>query len=173
MLDRGPLFGIVVNLERLKEWFPNHFGAKSHQATHSTPLVTALTSMNKKHQGLTVVELYSQRYYAERVKATVDKAMEGKKLTSGERLSISQRMTAEAFDQESQMLKNEIFAELACICMEKAEQKDVGRAPSPEQMQDAINGLPALVQQFFGEVSRTTGWYGSATFGSLHPREGG
>ncbi|OBZ69150.1 hypothetical protein A0H81_10931 [Grifola frondosa] len=96
----------------------------------------------------------------------------------GERLALLRRMTAEIYSNETDSIKEEIAAEvenLQRIKSAKPDEKGITDLDklSPELIQQTIDDLPGLVNQFLQEIVGLTDWRFSIIGGGPMPKEGG
>ncbi|OBZ78387.1 hypothetical protein A0H81_02181 [Grifola frondosa] len=161
--------------KKLREWFANNKGDKVRASAAGTTLLHAMSATAKasRTRHPQAVELYSKKYYRERIQPHVKEEMllAGRRLTKAEILDIVKRCTRVVYDQESDDVKAEIAAELESMKTEPVEPESSTR--TPKQYQQALNGMPVAIESFLRELSRQTGWTFTVIGGGVWPEENG
>ncbi|KAK0477821.1 hypothetical protein IW261DRAFT_1565606 [Armillaria novae-zelandiae] len=132
-----------------------------------------LYSLRPAHR-LRAVQIYSQRYYKKCVQAAIKKAIRQSlnPLTCGQKLSIINKLTFDAFQSESEDVKTEVFDALEQLREERAEALEKG-LQSPEDYLDAIDAAPAMLNRFLSDLAVQTGWWFTVIAGGPDPADGG
>ncbi|KAI0323810.1 hypothetical protein GY45DRAFT_1341197 [Cubamyces sp. BRFM 1775] len=176
---------VAERQKKLRVWFQNHGlrGSDSQKSKPDTP-----TEKPKTMRSLQEVEIYTRKYYKERVKPLVHQKIQrvqretGRKLTNRARLEIIRRFMRTVYGQESEEVKTAIAAEVA---VEKARMHELlkqSRSDTTsngtmkrtlEQYQHTINNAPALLERAIGPIqTMTSGVYTVLWLGPI-PEEGG
>ncbi|OBZ68233.1 hypothetical protein A0H81_12006 [Grifola frondosa] len=136
---------------KLREWFSNNRGNNGRAAANAKTiydLVTSSATKGKATRQYQAVEVYSKKYYSERVGPLVKAEIQaqGRRLSRKEILDIIKRITRTVFDAESDEVKAEITAEMEIARAEqpaKAEPSSGER--TPEEYQTALNEMPGVL----------------------------
>ncbi|KAK0478568.1 hypothetical protein EDD18DRAFT_1364717 [Armillaria luteobubalina] len=153
-----------------------HKGAKA--AVTNSPNNPAMLTKKKKRcfnlkpvHRICSIQIYSQRYYQTRVLpyVTAALAMVGS-IGRGAKLNLSNCITAERFEAETDSIREEVFAALEDIQEEISEAK--GKR-SPADYLKAIDQAPVLLRCFLQEVAEQTGWWFSVLAGGPLPTDNG
>ncbi|KAK0470906.1 hypothetical protein IW261DRAFT_1572596 [Armillaria novae-zelandiae] len=152
----------------------NHHKPVNMAATNSTGNAAVPTKKKKKLlfnlkpvRRIRSVQIYSHRYYKTHVLPYVNKALTtAGKLKQGAMLNLSNQITAERLEAETNSIKGEILAALEELS--EAEGKR-----SPVDYLEAIDQAPALLQRFLQEVAEQTGWWFSVIAGGPLPTDNG
>ncbi|EPS97163.1 hypothetical protein FOMPIDRAFT_1018394 [Fomitopsis schrenkii] len=100
--------------ERINNWFRNHHGQKGRRAV--TGRVSLSILRPKGRRALQPVEVYSRKYYDERVKPHVDAAIEAGAVTDpSAKLNLVKCITREAYEADSDEVKAEIKEEVEAL----------------------------------------------------------
>ncbi|EPS93721.1 hypothetical protein FOMPIDRAFT_94414 [Fomitopsis schrenkii] len=148
--------------ERINNWFRNHNGQKGRRAV--TGRVNLSILRPKGRRALQPVEVYSRKYYDERVKPTVDAAIEAGAVTEpSAKLNLVKRITREAYEADSDEVKAEIKDEVEALksfCeLLKSGVDPEGAEIDDVQRQAVIDNLPAIWRQILTMLQKWTGWY--------------
>lgn len=121
--------------QQLHSWFYNKTGGKARKASKSGAAVVAtLLSRVKPRRSYQEVELYSKKYYAEKVQPLVRQELDSRNVCDmGTRLKIVRECTFEAYKSESPRIREEIANELEEMKNKAKEAKPDNR--TPEMMQ--------------------------------------
>ncbi|KAK0492868.1 hypothetical protein EDD18DRAFT_1108478 [Armillaria luteobubalina] len=162
--------------------FNNNHSKACLAATNATSGKSLTTSPKKKiiyslqplcH--LHAIQIYSQRYYKNRVQASVKKAIRQSRLnplTHGQKLAIINKLTHETFQAKSEEVKTEIFDALEQLHEEQAEASHKGLW-KPEDYLDAIDATPAVLKCFLDDLAVQTGWWFMVIAGGPDPADRG
>lgn len=138
------------------------------------------------------VELYSRKYYAERVQPDVQRILTASgSINSADRLAVIKDCTLAAYNNETPQIRAAILAELQAMKeITSAEEVtgDVERTPAQYQrcvniflcirlitelVDSAINEANPLIRELLQELSRWTGWKYSLVGAGPSPIDGG
>lgn len=133
------LLQILTYIQRLHSWFYNHTGQQGRKAHRAvTHLMRNMLDKAKNHRKIRPVELYSKKYYTDKVKATVDEEL----LTQGSsddvgrnRLQLIKKTTSEAFQNEDPEVRAEIMREIQEIKEKETTNENGGTDRTPTEMQ--------------------------------------
>jgi hypothetical protein len=98
----------------------------------------------KPHRRLQAVELYSRKYYEERVRSGVQTEISDRNLSRKEVLAVIKRHTQEAFEAESDEIKKEIMDELEAAKEEKEREETDGSAGPVQGPEEYAAWVPSL-----------------------------
>ncbi|OBZ68236.1 hypothetical protein A0H81_12003 [Grifola frondosa] len=179
--EQMTIYGDACNNRRkkLREWFSNNRGNNGRAAANAKTiydLVTSSATKGKATRQYQAVEVYSKKYYSERVGPLVKAEIQaqGRRLSRKEILDIIKRITRTVFDAESDEVKAEITAEMEIARAEqpaKAEPSSGER--TPEEYQTALNEMPGVVNNVLSAIAQQTGCTIFALVGGPSPVEGG
>ncbi|TFY57514.1 hypothetical protein EVJ58_g6971 [Rhodofomes roseus] len=156
--------------KRLRNWFNNKNGQKARRAESARVDLNILKPRGRR--ALQATEVYSRKYYKDRVKPLVDDALKSGDYDKTARLNLIKRLTRETYEDESPEIKAEVEAEVLAARQELVESSDEGGDGDNEERdatpassvnavyrQAAVDNLPAMLRQLFAELRRRTGWY--------------
>ncbi|KAF6753838.1 hypothetical protein DFP72DRAFT_1069042 [Ephemerocybe angulata] len=128
--------------------------------------VNIVVAIGKKDRVLAEHQLYSKKYYADRVKAKVDTAL-AKIDDVASHIKVTAQILKESWDQETKEIRDEIQAEHKRLVQEKKEkdktlkhvlegkgQQDI----SPEERAIVQEAIPELLESFCEAMAAKTGW---------------
>lgn len=118
--------------QRIKNWFNNHH-SKAPARSKTIPFLMQLKPRRRLH----AVELYSQLWYNSRVRPLIRAEIESRQLTRSQMLLVVKVRTREAFDAESDELKQEIYDQLADQVAADTDDRE-NSAKTPEQIAQYI-----------------------------------
>ncbi|KAH9836853.1 uncharacterized protein C8Q71DRAFT_858050 [Rhodofomes roseus] len=156
--------------KRLRNWFNNKNGQKARKAESARVDLSILKPRGRR--ALQPTEVYSRKYYKDRVKPLVDDALKSGNYDKPARLNLIKRLTRETYEGEDPDIKAEVEAEVLAAKQELTESGDEGGDGDNEEhdatpassvnavyRQAAVDNLPAVMRQLFAELRRRTGWY--------------
>nr|VWP01673.1 Cell cycle regulatory protein [Ganoderma boninense] len=170
---------------KLTTWFKNRCRVRPTNA-NITSLMAAAGVTKRPTRLPQKIEVYSKKYYKQKVKSTVTAQLSelkdrlGRPLTSKEKLDIIKKCTASAFASESQEVRDEIDTMHAALkeavsatdaALEAADETRDGRTPS--QFQAAINYAPQVLEKVLNPLAKSMGWTFSIFGAGPVPEEGG
>ncbi|KAH9840979.1 uncharacterized protein C8Q71DRAFT_890293 [Rhodofomes roseus] len=165
----------IINRKRkVYNWFNNQNCQQTRKAKATHVNLSLLKPKNRRN--LKETEVYSRKYYDERIKPQVQEELSGRVVTKEERLGIIKRVTKELYDREDEEIKKEIRDEVDVLRAARgtpgkrgaSEGTDGSDAPAEATDEHAIlavvcqsvlDDMPAIFRQLFLELHRQTGWY--------------
>ncbi|TFY53688.1 hypothetical protein EVJ58_g9312 [Rhodofomes roseus] len=165
----------IVNRKRkVYNWFNNQNCQQTRKAKATHVNLNLLKPKNRRN--LKETEVYSRKYYEERIKPQVQEELSGRVVTNKERLEIIKRVTKELYDREDEDIKKEIRDEVDVLraargsagkrgTSEGTEGSDAPAEATDEHAvlavvcQAVLDDMPAIFRQLFLELHRQTGWY--------------
>ncbi|KAH9918024.1 uncharacterized protein B0H18DRAFT_1123294 [Fomitopsis serialis] len=155
--------------KQIYNWFNNLSSQQNRKAKSTSTRVSANLFKKKSSRGLKEIEVYSRKYYDDRVKPLVDEELKGRtNVSRGERLNIIKAKTEEKFKVETESIKAEIKADMLALRTMAATSEKDGEEGDEDADENTINAvvcqsviedLPAILRQLFREIHRKTGWY--------------
>ncbi|KAF6743807.1 hypothetical protein DFP72DRAFT_827091, partial [Ephemerocybe angulata] len=163
--------------QSIRNWFyNNHPNAKKD-------VQCRVTFANAPARALTEYQLYSKKYYDERVKPLVDLELAKEDFDPKMKLTVTNQITKEQFDNESQGIKEEIAKLRDDILSERTEalsklqqlfkgkHNDMTTDRSPQDMARFLNVLGQVLKAVFDMLGPNTGWCWTIIGGGPDPRK--
>jgi hypothetical protein len=140
----------------LRTWFR----WRSNNTVRKKPTVISLaTSKSRTWQDS---QVYSKLFYESKLKVVVDRELDGKNPTKGERLARVIDVAKREWENESDEVKEIVRA--------KKEEMEIERElPGDKRSQAAIDNLSQVVGAFLKHVKQTTGWTAFLVAGGPNP----
>ncbi|TFY57774.1 hypothetical protein EVJ58_g6820 [Rhodofomes roseus] len=174
--------------KKVYNWFNNQNCQQTRKAKATHVNLSLFKPKNRRN--LKETEVYSRKYYEERIKPQVQEELSGRVVTKEERLGIIKRVTKELYDREDEEIKKEIRDEVDVLraargtpgkrgASEGAEGSDAPEEATDEHAvlavvcQAVLDDMPAIFRQLFLELHRQTGWYFMVMAAGLAPGSDG
>ncbi|TFY65470.1 hypothetical protein EVJ58_g1965 [Rhodofomes roseus] len=160
--------------KKIYNWFNNQNCQQTRKAKAAHVNLNLFKPKNRRN--LKDTEVYSRKYYEERIKPRVQEELSGRVVPKDERLEVIKRVTKEVYDGEDEELKEEIREEINALramtgtqgkrgASEGASPADIATEVTDEQAINAVfcqavlDDMPAIFRQILQELQRRTGWY--------------
>ncbi|KAH9476125.1 hypothetical protein JR316_0004534 [Psilocybe cubensis] len=157
---------VKLRKNQIVNWFNNRGAGTQHRRGP-----TIVIGGNNAPRLLSETNLYSKKYYDERIRPRVIEALRTN--PEGHRIAIINKCTGEAWNDESDEVKAEIRAELAKLKELKGQIPDMPEVMSPEECAINLLTLPETIQAFIDEMSSRTGWVFTVIAGGPEPADQG
>lgn len=132
----------------VRNWYNNIKGQKGRKAGSKRVNLDILRP--KGRRALQATEIYSRKYYKERVKPRVDAALKGKKATRSERLSTVKHLTRKIYESESREVKEEIEDERRALNNDDDDEDGSGEETGDGDEARAVVVNPVKRQAYVG-----------------------
>ncbi|KAH9834381.1 uncharacterized protein C8Q71DRAFT_724986 [Rhodofomes roseus] len=153
--------------QKIYNWYNNLNSQQNRKAKATRVNLDVLRP--KGSRTLKDTELYSRKYYKDRVQPLVETELGERKVLKVERIEVIKWWTKQAYDAEDEDVKAEIQEEIRTLCASRAEhgtsESEGAEEVTDEHVINAIasqallDDLPAILRQIFLELHRKTGWY--------------
>ena len=155
---------LLTKAQMLRTWFR----WRGNNTVRKKPGSIILASIPKTRQ-LQNTEIYSKLYYEDKLKAIVDAEIDGKVLTTNERLAKILEVTKREWEKETEEVKARVFAMKDELRERASKPPSDSSQPSSEDYQNAINNLTNVASSFLDHIKKTTGWIGFMVLGGPKP----
>ncbi|KAJ2912130.1 hypothetical protein MD484_g8291, partial [Candolleomyces efflorescens] len=162
-------------IKKLRVWFYNHTSKDRKVKPAVTLTFNAAPALGSK--ALTEDQLYSRKYYKERVKLLVDAELASSAVGPKDHMAIRARITRECYEREPEEVKDEIRREKAEEDRKRRETMELlqsltriedGKEPSPEEYARYQGAAADLAVCFFDALAARTGWAWTVLGGGPH-----
>ncbi|TFK59369.1 hypothetical protein BDN72DRAFT_865206, partial [Pluteus cervinus] len=162
----NPRNGVKARRAQVHNWFYNNRRNQGHKVRRLKAFV-----IGKIRRNLQPLEIYSQKYYKERVAPRVK--AEAKRLHTPKKqcLQLIRRITREVFESETPEVKQEILTETEA--QKKAGKGQAREKPTPADYAAGIESLPFLLKEIGEYILEATGWVSTIYVGGPDPLSGG
>ncbi|KAJ2913225.1 hypothetical protein MD484_g7189, partial [Candolleomyces efflorescens] len=150
---------------KLRNWFYNHVSKKAKSRPAVSLAINAATALGPR--GLTEDQIYSKKYYHERVRPLVEAEVAANAVDSKKQISVRAKLTRQCYDQESEEIKAEIRLEKQAEDQRRREtlemlqsltRPDKEREYTPEEYARYQAAAGDLIECFFEALAPKTGW---------------
>jgi len=159
---------LLTEVQMIKTWFRWRSSNTVRKKTGSI----VLAAIPKTRQ-LQDTEVYSKLYYQSKIKAIVDKEIDGKVLTTTERLAKIIDVTKREWAKETEEVKARVYTMKEELRTSKPQLPSDSSPASPDHYQTAIDSLGNVTSAFLDHVKQTMGWTGFMVLGGPKPDIGG
>ncbi|RXW12572.1 hypothetical protein EST38_g13278 [Candolleomyces aberdarensis] len=156
---------VADRTRKLHNWFYNHLSSSRQVKPAVTLSVDAAPVLGGK--GLTEDQMYSKKYYHDRVKPLVDAEISANAADAKTQISIRAKLTRQCYEQESEEVKLEIQREKEADERKRREtlemlqsltRPDGEKEYTPEEYARYQEAAGDLIECFFEALAPRTGW---------------
>ncbi|KAH9479049.1 hypothetical protein JR316_0007624 [Psilocybe cubensis] len=160
---------IKLRKTQIANWFNNR--GKGSENRRQGPAIV-IGSAGPSQRALSELNVYSKRYYNEKIRSRVEKEL--KKHSGPAHIALINKCISEAWDMESKDVKEEIRAETKRLkVLLKEDRSENTEQPTPQEYAKAIMEAPGQITSFLQEMYKRTGWCLSVIAGGPDPSRQG
>ncbi|KAH9477997.1 hypothetical protein JR316_0010230 [Psilocybe cubensis] len=160
---------IKLRKTQIANWFNNR--GKGSENRRQGPAIV-IGSAGPSQRALSELNVYSKRYYNEKICSLVEKELE--KQGGPAHIALINKCISEAWAMESEDVKEEIRAETKRLKeLLKEDRSGNSEQPTPQEYAKAIMEAPGQITNFLQEMYKRTGWCLSLLAGGPDPSRQG